>query len=198
MSSPALGRDGSGNSPASITANGGFAANGRSYDEIEISYISLYYPLTMISLYGFHRKEGAETRIRGNKPRRGAGSFQGGIDEAVCSSVRGCVRRRAFGRRRIRARGPGADDPVGASQQHRPSCQPRREEIRGNPARQERRQAEGSRVRLIPARQRVAAAIGAARRHAGDAVGFHHLARNRHSRIRPARFPVHRQHHRSG
>ena len=199
VSVPLSVRDGLGNSPAAITANVGLQqATGR-HDEYRII---IYFEIISFD-NGFRcmvcsEKTVLAQKIAATSRRVGARSYQGGIDEAVCSSVRGCVRRVAFGRRRIRARGPGADDPVGAPQQHRPSRQLRRAEIRGNPAGQERRQAEGSRVRLVPARQRVAAAVGAARRHAGDAVGFHHVARNRRSGIRPARFPVHRQHHRSG
>src|SRR6478672_8214217 len=105
----------------------GLAVGDWSYDEIRYIIYFDNYPLTMVSLYGFQRKQGAETKICGSKPQRGAGSYQGGINEAVCRSVRRAARRFAFGRRRIRAR--GANDPVGASQQHRPSRQSWRSEV---------------------------------------------------------------------
>ena len=133
-----------------------------------------------------------------DKPPRGTGSFQGGIDEAVFRSVRCRARRGTVRRRCIRSGCPGADHPLGASQQHRSSRQLRRQEIRRNPLGQERRQAQHSRVCRVAARQRAAAAIGAARRHPGDAVGLHHVAGHRGPGIRPAGFPLHRQHHRSG
>jgi hypothetical protein len=49
----------------------------RSHDELyNIIYFQDYH-LTTISLYGFHRKQGANTRIRGNKLRLSASWFQG-------------------------------------------------------------------------------------------------------------------------
>ena len=47
-----------------------------------------------------------------------------------------------------------------------------------SPRGQERRQAEDPRVRGLAARQRDAAAVGAARRHPGDVVGLDHVAAN--------------------
>ncbi len=97
VSIPLSARDGSADSPPSIAANDRCCriATDRMMKSRYLIYFDNY-PLTMVSLYGFQRKEGAGTKIRGNKPRRGAGSFQGGIDEAVCSSVRGGDRRCRF------------------------------------------------------------------------------------------------------
>ena len=134
----------------------------------------------------------------GSKPRLGTGWVQGGSDEAVFSSV-GCrARQRAVRRSRFRPGSAGAHDPLGSPQQHRSSRQLRRAKVRGNPAGQERRQDEGARVCLVAARQRTATTIGAARWHPGDAVSLDHVARDGDSGIRPARFSVYRQHHRSG
>jgi len=48
----------------------------RSYDKLHYIIYFNNYHLTMISLYGFHGKQGANERICGNKPRQGAGSFR--------------------------------------------------------------------------------------------------------------------------
>ena len=79
MSIPLWAREGGADSPVSIAANADFAASGPSYGKSYYLIYLLYYHLTMISLYGFHRKQGAHTRIRGNKLRQGAGSFRGGM-----------------------------------------------------------------------------------------------------------------------
>ena len=50
----------------------------------------------------------------------------------------------------------------------------------------------------LATRQRDAAAVGGARRHAGNPLGVDHLARQRRQGSRPVRLPLHRQHVRAG
>ena len=93
---------------------------------------------------------------------------------------------------------PGADDPLRAPEQHRPSDQLGRQEVRRDRGSQERRQDHGEGIPQQPARQRTAAAIGAARRRAGDARGVHHVADRRRQGIRALRLPVPLQQRQAG